>query len=84
MKKILSLAFVAFATLTSFGQAAFVLPSPTAAGEQMTLYIDVAQSTGGGLKAMLGAHPEYRDSVYIWTWQPSGPVVGNGEWGNSN
>ena len=49
----------------------------------MDLYIDVAQTTGG-LKTILGNHPEEIDSVYMWTWQPAGPSCGNGEWGNSN
>ena len=49
----------------------------------MDLYIDVAQTTGG-LKTILGNHPEEVDSVYMWTWQPAGPSCGNGDWGNSN
>jgi hypothetical protein len=83
MKKILSL-FVAFCSCNFLhAQKAFVLPSPTGASETMTLYVDVNQTTGG-LKNILTAHPDYVDSVYLWTWNPAGPVVGNGEWANSN
>lgn len=62
---------------------AFVLPSPTGANDLITLYIDVNQTTYG-LKSILLAEPQEIDNVYIWTWNPSGPTVGNGEWGNSN
>jgi hypothetical protein len=83
MKKIL-FTLAAFAiSVVGFSQAAFVFPSPTNANATMDLYIDVAQTTGG-LKTILGNHPEEIDSVYMWTWQPAGPSCGNGEWGNSN
>ena len=83
MKKIL-FTLAAFAiSIVGFSQAAFVFPSPTNANATMDLYIDVAQTTGG-LKTLLGNHPEVADSVYMWTWQPAGPSCGNGEWGNSN
>jgi hypothetical protein len=82
MKKLFSLALIAFAMHSAMAQSAYVLPSPTAADEPVTLYIDVAQA-GGGLKTMLTNHPEEVDNVYLWTWNPAGPVGGNGEWGSS-
>jgi hypothetical protein len=82
MKKIISIALFALAMNTGWAQSAYVLPSPTAADEPLTLYIDVAQA-GGGLKTMLTNHPEEVDNVYLWTWNPAGPVGGNGEWGSS-
>lgn len=82
MKKILSIVLCAFALNSAMAQSAYVLPSPTAADEPLTLYIDVAQA-GGGLKTMLTNHPEEVDNVYLWTWNPAGPVGGNGEWGSS-
>ena len=48
----------------------------------MTLTIDVSQSQENGLKSVLEANPDL--PVYIWTWSPSGPVAGNGEWNSSN
>lgn len=72
------------ATLSA--QVAYVLPSPTNANEEITLYIDVNQSTDGtsnnALKAMLTDHPD--EDVYLWSWQPAEPVVGNGSWNESN
>jgi hypothetical protein len=83
MKNIFALIALSIAALNSFGQAAFVFPSPTNANGTVDIYIDVAQTTGG-LKAILNNHPDAQDSVYMWTWQPAGPACGNGEWGNSN
>jgi hypothetical protein len=84
MKKILLFGSVVFGlALQSNAQSAYVLPSPTGADETMTLYIDVS-ATDGGLKAMLAAHPEVQDSVYLWTWSPNEPPAGNGNWGESN
>ncbi|MFN8777695.1 MAG: hypothetical protein ACK5XV_13120 [Flavobacteriales bacterium] len=81
-KLILSIAAMAI-SLGALCQAAFVLPSPTNPNDSVTIFIDVGQTTGG-LKTMLTNNPLYVDSVYMWTWNPSGPVCGNGEWGNSN
>ena len=66
-------------------QKAYVLPSPTDANSELTLYIDMNQSEDGiqnnGLSAILDAYPD--TSVYLWTWNPSGPVDGNGNWDDS-
>lgn len=82
MKKLLLLCAAFVATVTATAQA-FVLPSPTVATDSVNIYVDLSQ-TNGGLKTMLTNHPDYIDSVYMWTWQPSGPVCGNGDWGVSN
>ena len=66
----------------TFGQAVSLTPSPTGPDDLVTLTIDVSQSQENGLKAVLEANPDL--PVYIWTWSPSGPVAGNGEWNNSN
>ena len=72
------------ATLSA--QVAYVLPSPTDANEEITLYIDINQSTDGSqnnaLKAILTDNPD--EDVYLWSWQPTEPVVGNGSWNDSN
>lgn len=85
--KQLALAFGALTlTLASTAQTAYILPSPTDANEEVTLYIDVNQSSDGSqnnaLKAMLIDHPD--DDVYLWSWSPAEPVVGNGTWAESN
>ena len=73
--------FVAVAGET-FGQAVSLTPSPTGPDDLVTLTIDVSQSQENGLKAVLEANPDL--PVFIWTWSPSGPVEGNGDWDNSN
>ena len=85
MKHLFSL--LVLLTLVQLGSAqkAYVLPSPTDANAEMTLYIDMAQSEDGiqnnGLRAILEAFPD--TSVYLWTWQPAGPAAGNGDWNAS-
>ncbi|MEN9394653.1 MAG: hypothetical protein RL362_874, partial [Bacteroidota bacterium] len=47
MKKLIALAFILIAGINAWGQAAFVLPSPTNANDTMTIYIDISQTTYG-------------------------------------
>jgi len=86
MKKILSILCALATSVVALSQAAYIQPSPTGKNDTITLYINVAQTTDGtmnnALNAMLTDHPD--DTVYLWTWQPAGPVVGNGDWTNSN
>lgn len=86
MKKIFPFLIALALSTTALSQAAYIQPSPTGKNDTITLYINIAQTTdgeqNGGLNAMLTDHPE--DTVYLWTWQPAGPVIGNGEWSNSN
>jgi hypothetical protein len=69
----------------AIAQKAYVLPSPTDASSEMTLYIDLNQSEDGiqnnGLVGLLNAFPD--TAVYLWTWDPAGPAAGNGDWDNS-
>ena len=86
MKKIL-FSLLAFACMhaTAHAQKAYVLPSPTDANSELTLFIDMNQSEDGiqnnGLSTILDAFPD--TTVYLWTWDPSGPAAGNGDWDNS-
>jgi hypothetical protein len=86
MKKIFTTLLAMVTGVCAFSQAAYIQPSPTGKNDTITLYINVAQTTDGtmnnALSAMLTDHPD--DTVYLWTWQPAGPVVGNGDWANSN
>lgn len=85
LKHFLSMSALVVLATTAFAQKAYVLPSPTDANSEMTLYIDMSKSEDGiqnnGLKAILEAHPD--TTVYLWTWQPAGPAAGNGDWNNS-
>jgi len=68
--------------LFGLGQAAYITPNPTDGVEEITIYIDISQSTENGLKTMLENNPD--EPVYIWSWNPSEPSGGNGDWGASN
>lgn len=86
MKKIVPFLIAVAASIVTSAQVAYIQPSPTGKNDTITLYINVAQSTDGvqnnALNAMLSDHPD--DTVYLWTWQPSAPVAGLGEWSNSS
>lgn len=86
MKSTILSMILVWASLFGVAQVAYIQPSPTGKNDTITLYINVAMSTDGiqnnALSAMLNDHPD--DSVYIWSWNPAEPVVGNGQWENSN
>lgn len=86
MKNFLYASLVSCLPFASVAQTAYLLPSPTDANEEVTVYIDLNQSTDGiqnnSLKAILTDHPD--DDVYLWSWNPAEPVGGNGTWGESN
>ncbi|HCZ07570.1 MAG TPA: hypothetical protein DHV07_00230 [Flavobacteriales bacterium] len=73
---------LACTTTVAWGQAAYVLPSPTAADAECTLYIDLSQCQDQRLSDMLDAYPD--EAVYLWAWNPSAPAAGNGDWGDSD
>ncbi len=85
-KQLLFISFIALIFGDAFSQAAYILPSPTGKNDTITLFINVAQTTDGvqnsGLNARLNAHPD--DDVFLWSWQPSEPILGNGSWNGSN
>ena len=78
----LLVALCAMVSNQALGQAVSLTPSPTGPDDLVTLTIDVSQSQENGLKTVLEANPDL--PVYIWTWSPSGPAAGNGDWNNSN
>ena len=85
IKSAFSLCLACLAWHSVIAQKAYVLPSPTDANAEITLYIDMNQSEDGiqnnGLSAILDAFPD--TTVYLWTWDPAGPAAGNGDWDNS-
>lgn len=76
---------IASGAFTATAQKVYVLPSPTDASSEMTLFIDMNQSEDGiqnnGLSGIIDAHPD--TAIFLWTWDPSGPAAGNGDWDNS-
>jgi len=85
MKKLLSVLLALAPFLLVHAQKAYVLPSPTDANSEMTLFIDMNQSEdgiqGNGLSGILDAFPD--TTLYLWTWDPGSPAAGNGDWDNS-
>ena len=63
---------------TAQAQKAYIEPGgadfdPT---QEVTLFVDLNQTE---CQRLLDA-----DQVYLWTWMPAEPVIGNGDWTNSN
>ena len=69
-------------TSYTFGQVAYIQPSPTSPDEEVTLFIDINQSQDGlqnnGLSSILDVISD-TTHVYLWAWNPSSPIVGNGD-----
>lgn len=85
-KQLLFISIICLFSVAAIAQAAYILPSPTGKNDTITLFINIAQTTDGvqnsGMNARLNAHPD--DDVYLWSWQPAAPIVGNGAWNGSN
>ncbi len=81
MKKLLILPLALLGALSVQAQSAYITPNPTDGVEEITLFIDVSQTSGSALKEMLEDNPD--EPVYLWIWNPASPVSGNGDWDNS-
>ncbi len=85
MKKFILFISVLVSVQLVLGQAAYITPNPTDGVEEITLFLDISQSVDGtsnnALKALLQDNPD--EPVYLWTWMPSSPLGGNGEWNSS-
>tara|TARA_B100001057_G_scaffold494148_2_gene590112 strand:- start:1293 stop:2171 length:879 start_codon:yes stop_codon:yes gene_type:complete len=64
-----------------WAQAAYVNPVPTNVNQLARIYVDVSQPDCN-CPNLQDASEE--DPIYMWTWSPSEPTVGNGLWNNSN
>ena len=64
-----------------WAQAAYVSPVPTNVNKLAKIYVDVSQPDCN-CPNLQDASQE--DPLYMWTWSPSEPVVGNGMWDSSN
>ena len=71
----------------TLGQVAYIQPSPTSPDDEVTLFIDINQSQEGlqnnALSTILDSMSD-TTHIYLWAWNPSSPVAGNGEWTDSN
>ena len=83
MKKILGLIIpMIFIAFVSLGQAAWIDPDPANVNAEIKLMVNVADPACE-CDLLIDADIE-GDSLFIWTWEPSGPPGGNGEWTASN
>ncbi len=76
MKKLVAILIGSFIFQMSVAQIT-IEPEEWLPCEEITLTIDISQ---GDCDKLVG----HEGPLYLWTWQPAGPVVGNGDWGNSN
>lgn len=60
-----------------FAQKAWVVPARFNPTDSVTLFADVSKTDCSRLK-------DTQDDLYIWSWNPAEPVVGNGQWTASN
>jgi hypothetical protein len=59
-------------------QFAWIEPAIPDVTKSVTIFIDLSQDPG--CQNLVGRN----NPLYLWSWVPSNPVVGNGDWGNSN
>lgn len=62
-------------------QAAYVSPVPTNVNKMAKIYVDISQPDCNCPNLQDASQD---DPLYMWTWSPSEPVVGNGSWDSSN
>ena len=61
----------------SFAQKAWVVPEQFNPGDSITVFVDVSKTDCSRLVNTTA-------DVFMWTWEPGDPVVGNGNWTASN
>ena len=81
MRKIILFYIGLFCFYELLGQAAYVSPVPTNVNQLAKIYVDLSQPDCN-CPNLQDANEE--DPIYMWTWSPSEPVVGNGLWESSN
>ena len=62
--------------LASWSQKAWIVPDKFNPDDSITIYVDVSKTECTRLK-------DTQDDIYLWTWEPGNPVLGNGVWENS-
>ena len=83
MKKIIGLIIpMIFIAFVSLGQPAWIEPDPANVNAEIKLMVNVADPACE-CDLLIDADVQ-GDSLYIWTWEPSDPPGGNGEWSASN
>lgn len=76
LKYIIISIFTLVSTL-SFAQKAWVVPEQFNPGDSITLFVDVSKTD---CQRLLNTTAD----VFMWSWEPGDPVLGNGGWTASN
>ena len=81
MKKIiLFLCFVSICNLI-FSQAAYIQPVPTNVNSTTRINVDISKPD---CECPNLQDATSDDPLYLWSWLPAEPIVGNGSWDSSN
>ncbi len=78
MKKIYLLLSLLIGTAAQ-AQVAYIVPKEADVNQEVTLYVNV-KDPGCNCPNLVNA----TDPIYVWSWKPSDPKVGNGTWNSSN
>lgn len=73
---LLSTLLTSLATTRLLGQKTWIAPADYSFSDSVTIYID--------LKACNKEILQNQEKIYLWTMLPNKPVIGNGEWPQSN
>lgn len=80
MKKFILITISAlFTSQLSWAQVAYVVPKEADVNQEITLYVNTA-NPDCNCPNIANATTD----VYLWSWKPSDPRVGNGTWSSSN
>jgi hypothetical protein len=71
------LSVLMLAGINSFAQKAWVVPEEFNPGDSITIFVDVSKTDCSRLVNTTA-------DVFLWTWEPGDPVLGNGSWTASN
>ena len=64
-----------------FGQAAYIQPVPTNVNLTSRITVDISKPD---CECPNLQDATADDPLYLWSWLPSEPIVGNGSWDSSN
>lgn len=79
MKRIL-LGFAALIwSVASIAQTAYIIPKEADVNQEVKIFVNL-NDPGCNCDRLLNT----TEDIYIWSWKPSDPKVGNGAWNNSN
>jgi hypothetical protein len=81
MRKLLSISMGLLLSLSALSQAAYLQPVPTNVNLPAKIFVDLSQPDCNCPNLQ---DASALDPIYLWSWFPSEPVLGNGAWDSSN